>query len=67
MWAIVERPITQRSVVAAFVAGASKRMSGLFTFTGLPLEMRISAPMASAPAATGRVIAFAGRDQAAES
>jgi peptidoglycan/LPS O-acetylase OafA/YrhL len=68
MWAIVERPITHRGVVAAFVVGASKRIGSIFAFAGLPAEIRISSAAAtSAPAVTGRIIPFAGRDQAAES
>jgi peptidoglycan/LPS O-acetylase OafA/YrhL len=68
MWALVERPITHRSVVAAFVVGTSTRISKMFALTGIPQEISLSAAPASvAPAATGRVIAFAGRDQAAES
>jgi peptidoglycan/LPS O-acetylase OafA/YrhL len=67
MWAIVERPITQRDFVAAFVVGASKRIGALFAFVGIPNEVRISSASATATVPPARVIPFAGRDQAAES
>jgi peptidoglycan/LPS O-acetylase OafA/YrhL len=68
MWAIVERPLTDRNVVAAFVVAASKRFAALFAVAGIPPAMRLATPApAAAPAHAGQVIAFSGRDQAAES
>ena len=67
MWALVERPLTHRSVVAAFVVSTSKRISGLFTLAGIPLEMRLATALpAIAPAHVAQVIPFSGRDQAAD-
>ncbi len=68
MWAVIERPLTQRAVVAAFVVAATGPLRRLFAFAGIPAAMRLAvAPAAPLPASAAQVITLAGRDRAAES
>jgi peptidoglycan/LPS O-acetylase OafA/YrhL len=76
MWAIVERPITDRAVVAAFVAWASPPLRRFFGFAGIPFEVNLGAVHAAPAVATigaatpasPTVIEFRpGRERAAES
>jgi peptidoglycan/LPS O-acetylase OafA/YrhL len=72
MWAVVERPITDRAVVSGFVAWTSGPLRRLFTFAGVPFELKLGhAPVpavaAASPSAPTIIEFRPGRERAAES
>jgi peptidoglycan/LPS O-acetylase OafA/YrhL len=57
MWAVIERPITDRAVVATFVARAGAPIHRILAFAGVPAEFTLHGQIAPSPAATsGQVV-----------
>jgi len=53
MWTIVERPITDRTIVTAFVALSDRWIRGLFSLTGIPPHIDLASQPSVAGASVG--------------
>lgn len=56
MWAVIERPITDRTVVKTFVARAAAPIGRLLALAGVPVEFTLHGVAAPATAFAGQVV-----------